>query len=408
MAKSPSNPWGQAKPRQAQAEAPKASGNSRFVAKTLFGLEQVLAAELRALSAQDVTVQNRAVTFAGDAELMYKANLHLRTAMRILQPVRTFRVWDDKQLYHKVQQVDWSEFLSSSDTLAVDCFANSRNFPHSQFAARRVKDAIVDQFKSQRGSRPSVDVISPTLRINLHIHEQTCTLSLDSSGESLHKRGYRLGRTQAPLSEVLAAGLILHSGWDAQSHFIDPMCGSGTIAIEATLLACNIAPGLLRQEFGFQRWKDYDAGLMTKLRDEAAGQQRDPVCKVLASDRSKPAVRTACENIERARLDDCVKISTQSFEEKKPPDAPGVLVMNPPYGERIKQDDLIPFYQMIGDRLKQAYSGYDAWILSGSKDGLKNVGLRPSKKMTLYNGPLECKFHRYQMYSGSVKSKYRQ
>lgn len=379
----------------------------QIVAKTLYGLEAVLADEITALGGQEISLQNRAVSFVGDRRLLYAANLKLRTALRVLRPILTFTATNDDQLYRKIQEVDWAAYLSPADTLAVDCFASSQHFQHSKFVALRIKDAIVDQFRERQGVRPSVDVVSPTLRLNAHVSHDQCTIALDSSGDSLHKRGYRLDKTQAPLNEVLAAGMVLLSGWDRKSPFVDPMCGSGTIAIEAAMLAQNRAPGLCRDNFGLMRWRDFDEVLWQAVKQSAQAQNQDTKGEIVASDRSEKAVRIARENAARAGVADAIHFSASPFDRLAVAAGNGTLITNPPYGERMQRSDLLALYKALGDHLKQSYTGFDAWILSGNKQALKHIGLRPSKKIKLYNGPIECSFQRYHLYEGSIKQKYR-
>lgn len=378
-----------------------------MVAKTHFGLEEVLAEELRKLGAEEVEVLNRAVAFSGDKTLMYKANLCLRTALRILVPIHKFKAHNEETLYQGVQEVDWSNYLEVDDTLAIDTAVSSDFFNHSQYVALKAKDAIVDQFRERTGQRPSVDLNRPTVRLNLHVFKDECTLSLDSSGESLHKRGYRQDTNIAPLNEVLAAGLVLLSGWDGKSNFIDPMCGSGTILIEAAMYAINMPPGIHRISFGFMEWKDYDKALWEKIVEEAKGKiDQEYAYKIVGSDLSRKTADIAKANIEFAGLDEDIRISVAPFEEKEPPKGGGIMICNPPYGERLQKSDIDAFYKMIGDQLKKAYAGYDCWILSSNMGALKQVGLRPSRKITLYNGSLECRFLKYSMYEGSKKAKF--
>ncbi|MEJ2051365.1 MAG: THUMP domain-containing protein, partial [Calditrichota bacterium] len=338
------------------------------------------------------------VEFQGDTTLMYRGNLGLRTARGRLKPIHQFQARTDKAFYSQIRQIDWGQYLSPGDTLAVDSVVNSKFFTHSKYSALRVKDAIVDQFRDRSGKRPSVNVNNPSLQINLYVTGDRCVISLDSSGDSLHRRGYRLEGGVAPLNEALAAGLVLLSEWDRQSAFIDPMCGSGTILIEAALFARNIAPGLIRGSFGFQRWPDYDPHLWERLVEQARHNVTDWDGTIAGSDSDAAALDIARENIVRAGLDDLIRLSHASFEERSPSTERGLLVMNPPYGERMKKSDIFNFYHRIGDTLKQNYTGHVAWILSANKEALKHVGLRTSRRYTLYNGPLECKFHRYDLY----------
>lgn len=375
----------------------------KMVAKTIFGLEEILAAELQKLGAKDVEAHNRAVSFKGDKGFMYKANLSLRTALRILKPIKTFEVKNEQSLYDEIQKIAWDEYITFKDTIAIDTVLTTDLFSHSQFISQKAKDAIADQFRTKYDARPSVDLDHPTLRINLHIFGITCTVSLDSSGESLHKRGYRDKTNLAPMNEVLAAGLVLLSGWDKRSHFIDPMCGSGTILIEAALFANNIPPGYFRKEFGFERWKDFDKELWDLIFDSAVSKITDYDQKLLGGEISKNVAKIAKENVKLAKVDDVVTITPSSFEEFDPPPGRGTVIMNPPYGERMDKDDLETLYKSIGDTLKKKYKGYTAWIISSNMEAFKFIGLRPTRKITVFNGPLECKFMRFEMYEGTKK-----
>lgn len=377
--------------------------SSTFVATTLFGLEQVLADELVHLGATNIQQLNRAVRFKGDKALMYRTNLGLRTALKVLKPIHRFKAKTEDQLYDQIREIDWSAFLDVDETVAIDSVVNSERFTHSQYISLKVKDAIVDQFRDAIGARPSVELDAPTLRVHIHIDDTDCSLSLDSSGDSLHRRGYRKDRTLAPVNEVLAAGMVQLSGWDRQEHFIDPMCGSGTIVIEAALYAHQFAPGLLRTRFGFQTWHDYDPELFHKISHEMWDQISDFDYKIIGADKSGKVIRIARENSIRAQIEGRIQFDQTPLENFSPPDGDGVVIMNPPYGERMKKDDIEAFYGMIGDQLKQHFAGYSAWILSANKKAIKRIGLRTSERLTLYNGPLECKFHRYDMYRGSKR-----
>ena len=329
------------------------SKNTQFVAKTLFGLEDILANELKALGAENINILHRAVSFSGDKKLMYEVNLMSRTALRILKRVFSFKANTDAELYKKVQEVYWDKYFDADHTIAVDSSVSSEFFTHSQFVSQRVKDAIVDQFRSKTGKRPSVDLENPNFRINIHIFNDICTLSLDSSGESLHKRGYRLQMSEAPLSEVLAAGMILLSGWDGKTTFIDPMCGSGTILIEAALFASKIPPGIFRENFGFMNWRDYDPVLWKKIVDDSKENISVFTGIITGADISENAIDAAKKNIKNAEFENEIKLQISSFEKFDPPKEEGIVIMNPPYGERLKQDDIISFYKMIGNTLKQ-------------------------------------------------------
>jgi putative N6-adenine-specific DNA methylase len=375
----------------------------RMVAKTMFGMEDILAAELLKLGAKDIEKGNRAVSFTGDKGFMYKANLSLRTALRILKPIDSFKVSDEKSLYNGIQRTAWSQYMSHKDTLAIDCSLGTDLFTHSQYVSQLAKDAVVDQFRNAYGSRPSVDLEDPSLRINLHISGDTCTVSLDSSGDSLHKRGYRDQTNLAPINEVLAAGLVMMTGWDRRSNFIDPMCGSGTILIEAALYANNIPPGYFRENFGFEHWSDFDHELWQLIFESTIGKITEHEQQIIGVELSPNVTKKAKENVKLAKVDDVVKIVNASLQDFDPPKGRGVVLMNPPYGERMNKDDINGLYKSIGDTLKKKYHGYDAWIISSNMEAFKNVGLRPSRKITVYNGSLECKFMKFQMYEGTKK-----
>jgi len=378
-----------------------------MVAKTLFGLEDLLATELRELGAGDIRVMNRSVEFAGDRRVLYAANLHCRTAIRILRPIRTFRCVDGDQLYRQVRRIDWMGQLDSSMTMAVDAVVSHSGIDNSMFAAQRVKDAVVDQLRERTRRRPSVDVVHPDLRINLHLHENNATLALDTSGDSLHRRGYRTQGGKAPINEVLAAGIIKLSGWDMESPLIDGMCGSGTFVIEAALMARRIAPGLLRSRFGFQRMKDFDKSLFAEVVAEARGLVRSELPgRIVGSDRDMTVLKEARANADRAGVARDIVFEQRDFAAQNPPPGSGVLIMNPPYGERLSVADIGALYRMIGDTLKSKYDGYTAFIFTGSSAAAKSVGLRTSRRITLYNGPLESRLLRYEMYQGSRKQKF--
>jgi putative N6-adenine-specific DNA methylase len=376
-----------------------------YVAKTLYGLEQVLADELRLLGAQEVVLYNRAVGFSGDKAMLYKANYHLRTALKILVPLCEAEVKNEQELYDFVRTVRWDRYLGVNDTLAVEVSMSSSLFKHTQYVAQKIKDAVVDQFRDKFGSRPSVDLDQPTLRINAFINNNTVKLSRDSSGESLHRRGYRVKQGPAPMNEVLAAGLIKLSGWNGKIPLVDFMCGSGTIPIEAAMMALDIPPGDIRSFYGFQKWKDYDPkifGEITKGRNKA---DESRMVQIYASDVASASVQLAQRHAQNAGVYKNIKFSTCDFQDFTPPEAPGIVIINPPYGERIVQDDLNGLYTKIGDRFKKEYSGYEAWIISANAEAVKHVGLRPSPKIIVYNGQLECRFNRYVLYAGSKKEK---
>ena len=373
-----------------------------MVAKTLYGLEEILAGELLALGANDLQIGRRMVSFTGDKELLYKANFHCRTALRILKPIYHFKAKDADTVYKEVKKVEWEKHLSLDKTFAIDSVIYSEDFNHSKFVAYRTKDAIVDYFMEKQGKRPSVRVNNPDLYINIHISHNDCTLSIDSSGESLHKRGYRVDQTEAPLNEVLAAGMILKTGWKGESNFVDPMCGSGTLLIEAAMIALNIAPGIHRKEFAFQKWVDYDAELFDRIYNDDS-REREFAFKCYGSDISQAAINIALENIRSAGLVKYIDLQVKPFQQYTEAPKPGILVTNPPYGERISSRDLLGLYNMIGERLKHVFMGYKAWILSYKDECFEKIGLRPSEKVKLMNGSLECEYRCYELFEGTNK-----
>ncbi|MBT0608793.1 THUMP domain-containing class I SAM-dependent RNA methyltransferase [Aequorivita echinoideorum] len=379
--------------------------NFKMVAKTLFGLEELLAQELRHLGASNIEIGTRNVSFEGDTGFMYKANLCCRTAIKILKPIHAFNIFTEEDLYKKIYEMPWENYMSVSGTLAVNATVFSDVFTHSQYIALKTKDAIVDRFRDREGSRPDVDLDHPTLRINIHIDRNICTVSLDSSGESLHKRGYKIESTLAPINEVLAAGLIMLAGWNGQCDFLDPMCGGGTILTEAAMIACNIPPNLNRDEFGFETWPDFDVDLFEKIESSALKKIREFPHKIWGYDTDAVAIRKAKENIKSANLQDFIEVKHQDFfESEKMTEKPLYMVFNPPYDERISINDIETFYSSIGNTLKRSYPGTQAWMITSNFEALKYVGLRPSKKIKLFNGKLEAKLVRYEIYEGSRKA----
>lgn len=379
-----------------------------LIAKTSFGFEQLLAKELDLIGAEEIEVLNRAVSFSGTKETMYRANLELRTALRILKPIYSFRVRDEIELYRETKLFDWDKYLTPHTTFAINSAVHSENFNHENYVALKVKDAIVDQLRTIYGKRPNVELENPDLRLHVHISGNDCTISLDSSGNSLHKRGYRIGQGLAPINEVLAAGMIMLTGWDGQSNFIDPMCGSGTFLMEAATIAYNIAPGIKIKEFGFMKWNDWDEDLWKSIVDNAKSRERDFEHTILGFDESPKAIKIAKDNIKNAELGWKILLKVKKLEKLQSDMLTdgGVVMINPPYGERLKDSDIERLYKSIGDTLKQNFDGFSVWIISSNKGALKHIGLRTSKKLTLFNGSLECKFHNYEIYKGSKKSKY--
>ena len=352
--------------------------NFEMIAKTFMGLEPVLAKELTQLGANDVKIGRRMVS------------LHFKA-----------RSADD--VYEEIKKIDWTDYLENEKTFAVDSVVFSEEFRHSKFVSYKVKDAIVDQFREKTGKRPNISVANPDLRLNIHIAEDLCTLSLDSSGESLHRRGYRQESVEAPLNEVLAAGMILMTGWNGDTDFIDPMCGSGTILIEAALIARNMAPGLFRKEYAFEKWSDFDADLFDEIYNDES-QEREYKHHIYGYDVDIKAVNTAIQNIKAAGLSDTITVSQQDFKDFTQPKEKSIIITNPPYGERISTPDLLGTYKMIGERLKHQFKGNDAWVLSYREECFDQIGLKPSIKIPLYNGSLECEFRKYQMFDGKLKA----
>ena len=378
-----------------------------LIAKTFMGLEPVLAKELTQLGANDVQIGRRMVSFTGDKELMYRANFQLHTAIRILKPIKHFKARSADDVYNEIKKMDWTEYLGTDKTFAVDSVVFSDEFRHSKFVSYKVKDAIVDQFREKTGKRPNISVANPDLRLHVHIADvapgkSECTLCLDSSGESLHRRGYRQESVEAPLNEVLAAGMILMTGWQGETDFIDPMCGSGTLLIEAALIAHNMAPGLFRKEYAFEKWPDFDRDLFDTIYNDES-QEREFNHHIYGYDVDIKAVNTARLNVRAAGLTKDITITEQDFKDFQQPKNKAIMVTNPPYGERISTPDLLGTYKMIGERLKHQFTGNDAWVLSYREECFDQIGLKPSIKIPLYNGSLECEFRKYQMFDGKMK-----
>ena len=381
-----------------------------MIAKTFQGLENVLAEELTQLGANNIKIGRRMVSYTGDQEMLYRSNFCLRTAIRVLKPIKHFRATSADEVYEAVKAVDWTQYLSNDTTFAVDSVVYSTEFRHSKFVAYKVKDAIVDQFRENTGNRPNIRVSNPDIQLNMHIAEYDCTLSLDSSGESLHRRGYRQEAVEAPLNEVLAAGIILMTGWRGETDFIDPMCGSGTLPIEATLIARNIAPGVFRKSFAFERWADFDAELFDKIYNDDS-QEREFLHHAYGYDNNRAAVAIAGQNVKAAGLTNDITIEFQDFKDFTQPAEKSIIVTNPPYGERIKPEDLLGLYKMIGGQFKHQFVDNEAWVLSYREECFDAIGLKSSLKVPLYNGSLECELRKYQMFSGrynEVRSEGRQ
>jgi len=377
-----------------------------MTATTQFGLEEVLAGELRALGAKIEKVGQRAVEFTGNQQLLYEAVLWCRTAMRILKPFANFYAPDEKALYREVGRIDWQQYIYPEQTFAITAVVNKSNLEHSLFVAQLAKDAIVDQFRNRTGERPNVDVRNPDIRLHLHMLENEVVMSLDASGDSLHRRGYRQQTNAAPLNEVLAAGLLLLTGWDGKKTLIDPMCGSGTLLTEAALIAQRIAPGLYHQgKFGFENWADFDVALWESVRMDARQLRlEEPQAYLAGSDISREFIELARENVAAADLEDFIRLGVRDVAEAKAPakEAPGLVIMNPPYGERIGEEaEMEALYKTIGDTLKSSFQEYDAYIFTGNLEAAKRIGLKTSRRVPLYNGPIECRLLKYELYRGT-------
>ena len=373
-----------------------------LIAKTFQGLEEVLAQELTELGAENIEIGRRMVSFTGDKAMMYRANFCLRTAIRVLKPIKHFQATTADEVYDAVKSIEWENYMDNMTSFSVDSVVFSEMFRHSMFVAYKVKDAIVDYFREKTGSRPSVRINNPDLTLNIHVAEDQCTLSLDSSGESLHRRGYRQEQVEAPLNEVLAAGMILMTGWRGECDLIDPMCGSGTIPIEAALIARNIAPGVFRKEFGFEKWKDFNQELFDEIYNDDS-KEREFTHKIYGYDNNPKAIGIATNNVKAAGVTKEVTLKLQPFQQFEQPAEKSIIIMNPPYGERISSDDLLGLYQTIGERLKHAFIGNDAWVLSYRDECFDQIGLKASAKIPLFNGALECQFRQFQIFNGKYK-----
>ena len=375
-----------------------------FIAKTIFGLEHVLSQELRDIGAQDIKVLNRAVQFSGDLQILYRANYELRTAIRILLPKFHFEAKSEQQLYDGVYDINWSKIFGVDDTFAIDAALSSNYFKHSKYAALKTKDAIVDQYRKIYNRRPSIDIKNPHTRLNLHIYDNNVSISIDSSGESLHKRGYRSQGHEAPLNEILAAGMIKLSQWNGKHPFVDFMCGSGTLVTEAAMLAAKIPNSVNRDHFNFMNWPDFDEALWQDVVDEALDKMIEPETFIWANDVSRQSTDQTEVALRHFNLHKKVKITTEDFEQICPTQTCGTVMINPPYGERLHDQNIINLYGDIGTHFKHHFEGWTAWLISSNFKALKNVGLRPSSKHVLFNGSLECKFQEYQLYRGSKKA----
>ena len=377
----------------------------QIIAKTFHGLEEVLAKEIEQLGGQNIEVLKRAVNYEGDQKLLYRSVYELRTALRILKPFHSFKTKHENHLYKKLREIDWASKFNLDQTFVVNAVTASKYFDHSQYLALKTKDAIVDSFREVHdGQRPSIDKVNPDFRLNIHIgYDNVCSLAWDASGDSLHKRGYRASTVEAPINEVLAAGMVLLSNWQKDCPLIDPMCGSGTILIEAAAYAYNLSPQRYRSTFGLMKWKDYDKELWEIVKKEAADRVTDFEHAIIGYDKDLSAIKASSMNILAAELEGKIDVSRMAIEKLDEQTAPGILIMNPPYDERLTVGDLYAFYKDIGHALKHKFMGFDAWLISSNVRALKQLGLKPSVKNVLFNGPLECLFNCYELYRGSRK-----
>ena len=373
-----------------------------LIAKTFMGLEPVLAQELTQMGANNVQIGRRMVSFTGDKEMMYRANFQLHTAIRILKPISHFKARSAEDVYESVKKIDWSKYILDGKTFSVDSVVYSEEFRNSRFVTYKVKDAIVDQFREATGSRPNISVSNPDIRLHIHIADEDATLCLDSSGESLHRRGYRQESVEAPLNEVLAAGMILMTGWKGDCDFIDPMCGSGTLLIEAALIARNINPGVFRKEFAFEKWPDFDQDLFDAIYNDDT-QEREFAHHIYGYDVDMKAVNTARLNVRAAGLTKDITVEQADFKDFTKPENKSIIVTNPPYGERISTPNLLATYKMIGERFKHQFMGNDAWVLSYREECFDQIGLKPSIKIPVFNGSLECEFRKYTIFDGKMR-----
>lgn len=373
----------------------------KLVVKTFAGLEPVLAMELRTLGAESVSIERRAVSFVGDKSMMYKANFLLRTALKVLKPIAQFRVTNKDDLYLNAKKIPWIEYLTLGMSFSIESTVQSDLFVNSMYTSLKVKDAIADTFREKFGKRPSVNQEDPDIRFHIYLMGDYCEVALDSSGESLHKRGYRVVQGEAPINEVLAAGMILLSGWSGDSDFLDPMCGSGTILIEAAMIAKGIPAGIYRKSFGFEKWLDFDEQLFSAIYN--ADYEKETTMRFFGFDISTQNCANARANIKNAGLSKVIEVNSKDFLELNPPFEKGIIVTNPPYGERLQTKSIAGLYKSIGDILKQKYAGYTAWVISSSDEGFKSIGLKPSKKIELFNGALPCSFRSFELFRGTHK-----
>ncbi len=382
----------------------KHQGDFEMKVTTFFGLEEILAKELMQLGGKDILPFKRGVSVVGDLGFLYKANLCLHTALKVIIPITKFTANNDVELYEAIKLIDWERFISNSDTIMIESVINSELFTHSQYVSQKVKDGIVDRFRDKTGIRPDVDLIHPSFKLYVHIYKNEVSLNLDSSGDPLYKRGYRSDINEAPMKEVLAAGLVKLSGWEKHLLLVDGMCGAGTIGIEAALWANNIPPGYYRNEFGFMRWRNFDEKTYETIYESSINKIKNDKVEIIANDIDAPTIKKAITNTKNAKVDDVVKCQNESFFDMKPPRQAGVVILNPPYGERMPVPEIEKMYKEIGDKLKKDFKGFSAWIITSSPEAIKSIGLRPSRRIQIYNGSLECRYLKFDLYDGSKKA----
>ena len=380
------------------------SGDFEIKVTTFFGLEEVLEKELHQLGGKDIVPFKRGVSVVGDLGFLYKINLCLHTALKVIIPIVKFEANNEQELYDNIKLIEWERFISNTDTIMIEGVTNSEIFTHSLFVSQKVKDGIVDRFREKTGSRPDVDLIHPAFKVYVHIFKNEVSLHLDSSGDPLYKRGYRSDINEAPMKEVLAAGLVKLSGWEKHLQLIDGMCGAGTIAIEAALWANNIPPGYYRNEFGFMKWQNFDETLYETIYESSINKIKNEPVEIIANDIDNPTLKKAITNTKNAKVDDVVSCINKSFFDITPTRKGGVIILNPPYGERMPVTEIEKLYKEIGDKLKKDYKGFSAWIISSSPEAIKSIGLRPSRRIHLFNGSLECRFLKFDLYDGSKKA----
>jgi len=371
---------------------------------TFFGLEEILAKELLHLGGKDITEFKRGVSVVGDIGFLYKANLCLHTALKVIIPITKFTADNEQELYDNIKSIDWERFISNSDTIMIESVINSEIFTHSQFVSQKVKDGIVDRFRDKTGKRPDVDLLRPTFKLYVHIYKNEVSLNLDSSGDPLYKRGYRSDINEAPMKEVLAAGLVKLSGWEKHLLLVDGMCGAGTIAIEAALWANNIPPGYYRNHFGFMTWQNFDEKTYDTIYESSISKIKNDTVEIIANDIDFPSIKKAKINTKNAKVDDVINCTQQSFFDITPPRQAGVVILNPPYGERLPVAEIESLYKEIGNKLKKDFKGFNAWIITSNPEAIKSIGLRPSRRLQIFNGSLECRYLKFELYDGSKKA----